>query len=405
MSHTALLRPIRDWLTIQALGEPDAVEMFDTLCRRLAGIGLPIKRARLIWPTLHPLFQAETVIWDLGKQAELEQFPHQDNETEAWTKSPLRFVLENNLDVLRRKLTGPDATIDFPMLEDLKKQGLTEYLVLATPMELRTPDAVTPAETSRGTMVSWSTERENGFSDDDVAAFQAIQQILAVAVKNVIQSRISRNIASTYLGTRAGRSVLEGKIRRGDGETTKAVVWYSDLRNSTMLGETMEADQYFDLLNAYYEATAAPLVEQGGEVLDFIGDAVLGIFPYHDVEDLGEAARQANSALDECLVRSKENNSERERQGLDRYQFGIGLNVGEVRFGNIGIPQRLSFSVIGPTVNEVARIESMTKLLQQPVLAGRTLAILGPDRWKSLGEHKLEGKLDPIELFAFRSAA
>lgn len=405
MSHAALLRPIRDWLTTQALGEPDVVEMFETLCRRLAGIGLPIKRARLIWPTLHPLFQAETVIWDLGEPARLEQFPHQDNETDDWTKSPLRFVLENKLSVLRRKLQGPGATLDFPMLEQFKEQGLTDYLVLATPMQGQSTEMTGAAEKTRGTMVTWATQRENGFSDDDLSAFQAIQQVLAVASKNVIQSRISQNIASTYLGTRAGRSVLEGLIRLGDGETTKAVVWYSDLRNSTMLGETMPPEQYFDLLNSYFEATAGPLVEQGGEVLDFIGDAVLGIFPYNDTEDLGEAARQANAALDQSMILSKEKNADRNRQGLDRYNFGIGLNVGEVRFGNIGIPQRLSFSVIGPTVNEVARIESMTKLLQQPVLAGKTLANLGPDRWKSLGDHKLEGKLDPVELFAFRSAA
>src|SRR5215203_52635 len=117
------------------------------------------------------------------------------------------------------------------------------------------------------------------------------------------------------------------------------------MRNSTMLAESLPSDVYFALLNSYFEATAGPLVDHGGEVLDFIGDAVLGVFPYENSEGLAEAARRANAALDETLARGREVNVDREKLGLDRFHFGIGLNVGDVKFGNIGIPQRLSFSV------------------------------------------------------------
>ncbi len=404
MAHQALVQPIQDWLIEQALGEPDVVKMFETMCQRLTGVGIPIARARLIWQTLHPLFRAETVIWDRGKPATLDQFRHQDNETDAWHKSPLKFTLDNRLDIFRRQLFGENMMLDFPILTDLKEQGFTDYVIVATAVsDARNTDG-SFQKGPRGVLVTWTSDRQGGFSSDDLEALQKIQRVFALACKTIIQSRISTNIATTYLGERAGESVMRGQIRRGDGAQTHAVVWFSDMRNSTMLAESLPSDVYFALLNSYFEATAGPLVDHGGEVLDFIGDAVLGIFPYDNSEGLAEAARRANAALDETLARGREVNAEREKLGLDRFNFGVGLNVGDVKFGNIGIPQRLSFSVIGQTVNEVARIESMTKLLQQPVLSGRKLAQLNPERWRSLGEHKLDGVLEPMELYAFRSA-
>ena len=406
MSHQALTRPIREWLVEQALGEPDIVAMFESMCQRLASVGVPITRARLIWQTLHPLFRAETVIWDKGKEAVLEQFVHQDDSTDAWERSPLRYVLHNDVQVLRRQMFGPNETLDFPILHELKEQGFTDYLVLATRINHGIANGNGNGNTNgaRGIIVTWTSDRPNGFSDDDLDSLQQIQRIFALACKTVIQSRISSNIATTYLGKRAGRSVLNGQIRRGDGMHTPAVVWFSDLRNSTAYAESMAAETYFSMLNAYFESTAGALVNHGGEVLDFIGDAVLGIFPFEDESQLEDAAFRANSALDEALALSRETNTARESKGLERFNFGVGLNVGEVKFGNIGIPQRLSFSVIGHTVNEVARIETMTKLHQQPVLAGGGLARLDEKRWRSIGEHKLEGVLDPVELFAFNCA-
>ncbi len=129
MAHHALLLPIQEWLIDEALGEPDIVNLFETMCQRLTGIGIPIARARLIWQTLHPLFRAETVIWDRGKEATLDQFRHQDNETDAWSRSPLRFTLENRLDIFRRQFFGENMMLDFPILSELKEQGFTDYVV------------------------------------------------------------------------------------------------------------------------------------------------------------------------------------------------------------------------------------------------------------------------------------
>lgn len=402
MSQDALLMPIREWLIDQSLGDSDIVSLFETLCLRLTAIGIPIARGRLIWPTLHPLFQAETVMWDRGKPAELEQFVHQDNETSAWGRSPMKYVVDNNIEVFQRRLSGPNELIDYDMLKDLKEKGITDYLILATNLE--TSHTKKNAPGSRGIIVTWGTDRPSGFSADDLQSLQQIQRRFAVTCKTLVQTRISRNITRTYLGDRAGQNVLDGQIRLGDGQRTKAVVWFSDLRGSTSHAETMETDAYFNMLNSYFETTAGSIVRNGGEVLDFIGDGVLGIFPYEDDDDLPEAAYQAHLALDQTIARATEVNTERQAEGLQQYKFGVGLNVGEVMFGNIGIPERLSFSVIGPTVNEVSRIEQMTKFLQKPVLAGKKLASLEPERWQSMGPHKLEGVLEPAELFSFKCA-
>ena len=393
--------PIREWLVDQSLSTGDIVEMFDSLCRRLVAIGIPLARARLIWPTLHPLFSAETVQWDIGQPARLEQFAHQDNETDTWKRSPLKFVIENEVEVFRRQLDGPNQMLDFEILGELKEMGMTDYLIQATKLEEENSKSL-GVKSSRGILVTYASERKGGFSADDLVSLHQIQKRFAVACKTIIQKRISQNITTTYLGRRAGNSVLEGQIRLGDGERTKAVVWYSDLRDSTSHAETMEPDAYFSMLNSYFQSTAGTVVAHGGEVLDFIGDAVLGIFPYDQDRELKTAAQSANKALDQTIEMAKEANLERESLGLQRFKYGVGLNVGEVMFGNIGIPERLSFSVIGPTVNEVARIEQMTKLLQQPILASKELAELDPKRWKSMGEHKLEGMLEEQELFSFR---
>lgn len=404
MSREAMIAPISDWLLDCSLGDNDIVELFQAMCRKLVGVGIPVKRARLFWPTLHPLFQAETVLWDLGEPARLEQFEHQDNASDAWNKSPLKYLLDNQLDLLRRQLSGPNALIDFDLMHELKEQGYTDFFLLGTKLQ-GTSFRVREENGNQGILVSWASNREGGFSSDDLWALQRIQKRFAVACKTVIQSRISGNVARTYLGDRAGSSVLNGQIRRGDGAKTSAVVWYSDLRNSTSLAETMEAEEYFGLLNSYFMATAEPVVANGGEILDFIGDAVLGIFPYEEPSQIQQAADAANQAVLQALSIAEEKNRKRINAGMEKFNFGIGLNVGEVRFGNIGIPSRLAFSVIGPTVNQVARIEGMTKLLQHTVLADHRFAQLAPGFWQPAGEHKLDGVLDPVKLYSFNNTA
>jgi adenylate cyclase len=253
--------------------------------------------------------------------------------------------------------------------------------------------------------VSWAADRPSGFTDDDLATLQRIQRRLAVTCKTMIQARISRNIAEAYLGRQTGEKVLQGSIRLGDGEETRALVWYSDLRASTRLAETMPSAEFLDLLNVYFECAARPVIAAEGEVLAFIGDAVLGIFPFTDDAELPELTRRVLSALRDSLEFAERANAERAASGREAISYGIGLNIGDVMYGNIGIPERLAFSAIGPTVIEVARIEKLTKTLDARVLATAEVAGYAPRLWRSMGRHRLEGVLEPQEVFGFREEA
>lgn len=402
MAQQSLIRQVNDWLARQALGQPEMIALFEGLCERLYAIGIPVSRALLSWPTLHPLFRAEAVLWRRGRPTTLDQFNYQNTAGDAWTRSPMFYMLERNLKFLRRRLQGPHALLDFPILVDIAAEGFTDYLALIT--EFEHPGVYSDFQ-RRGFVVTWATDRDGGFSDEDAASIEQIQQRLAVACKTVIQARVARTITETYLGRHAGEQVLNGSIRLGDGEVTRCIVWYSDLRASTRLAETLPSADFLKLLNRYFECAARPAIEAGGEVLAFIGDAVLAIFPIDGATDRHALARRVFDGLRKSVMMAEAMNAKQAADGTEPFRFGIGLNIGEVMFGNIGVPERLAFSAIGPTVIEVARIEKLTKVLGYPILATRDVAALSPDAWQGLGEHPLEGVGQPKELFGFRLEA
>jgi adenylate cyclase len=284
----------------------------------------------------------------------------------------MRFMLDSGVPLLRRKLVGPGKLIDFPILEDLAAEGYSDYLLIGTDLFARA--IYRDEQGRRGMFVSWASDRPSGFTDDDLATLQRIQRRFAVACKTMIQARISRNIAEAYLGRETGRRVLSGSIRLGDGEATRALVWFSDLRSSTRLAETMPSTAFLELLNAYFECSARPAIAAGGEVLAFVGDAVLAIFPVVDDAELPQLMARVLTALQESLSTADRINAQRASENREPIRYGIGLNIGTVMYGNIGVPERLSFSAVGPTVIEVARIEKLTKTIGAAVLATKDVA-------------------------------
>ena len=399
-----LAEQVDDWLLRRSLGEPKLDEIFQELCLKLNGIGIPIARARLNWPTLHPLFRAEMVKWHRGAMVELEHFHHQDSNSEAWQKSPLKYMLEANLNVLRRRLVGEGALLDFSLFEELAEEGYTDYVAFKT--EFVQPGMFIDVRIN-GIFVIWASDRPSGFTEEDIGVLQEIQLTFALVCKTVIQSQIMTNIVETYLGRKAGRSVLDGNIRLGDGSTTKALVWYSDLRNSTHLTGSLPSDEFLKLLNVYFECAARPAIRAGGEVLAFIGDAVLIIFPLPDSpspEKLRALSQKLIKAIGESFAMQREANIVRQAEGGQPIDFGIGLNIGDVVFGNIGVPERLAFTVIGPTVTEVERIEKLTKTQEANVLASADVVALSPQEWVSVGSHRLAGVEHAMELFTLRPA-
>ncbi|HUF56243.1 MAG TPA: adenylate/guanylate cyclase domain-containing protein, partial [Thermohalobaculum sp.] len=292
MSHATLTQEIEDWLIAEALRDADIMRLFEEVCARLKAMGVPLERAVLNWLTLHPLFRSEHAFWFPGQHARLERRYHATVGNDEYLRSPFYHVQQQGLTSLRRRLAGDGAVVDFDVLHDFVGQGFTDYLLTAT--FFRIADVTAGGEgraESSGLLASWATKRRGGFADDDLDALQRIQRVLAVACRAAIQQRVMTNLATTYLGPTAGGRVLAGDIRRGDGERITAAIWFSDLRDSTRLSDSMDPDSYLALLNRYFECTAQPVIDQGGEILNFIGDGVFAIFPVDNGDAAAAAAR------------------------------------------------------------------------------------------------------------------
>ncbi|CTQ56546.1 Adenylate cyclase 1 [Roseibium album] len=394
MISMAEIDGVEDWLIDQSLGRPDLATMFAQMCEKLRLCRVPIDRAMLAWSTLHPLIEAEMAFWENGGEFQHERFAHRDEEDEGWLKSPVRAVLVNREPMLRRRLTNANAPFEFPLLTRLAESGYTDYLVIPTEFDLPSIRGDYP---STGIIVSWATREEGGFKDDALTAIRYIQKRLALAARATIEGQISRTIAETYLGKIAGNKVLNGQIRHGDGETIDAVVFFCDMRNSTAIAEALGPDAYLSWLNTYFEATAGAVLDNGGEVLDYIGDAVLGVFPIEN-GNFNKVVAQAIAAADDTCNRLRTINSD---PAHDRaMKSGIALSVGSVMFGNIGVPHRLTFSVIGQTIHAAARIESLTKSVGVEVLMTEDIAKHAGSRSRPVGAFELSGFSDRQPLFS-----
>ena len=381
---TALIDTVADWLMDQALmGAPSVEQIVDGCCARLSAAGIPLWRSYVAFRTLHPLLSVVAVDWTRDGGVETTGYRHDDVEMNLdWQNSPLNRIMTSRVPMLRRRLSGPEAMRDFPILDELRDGGATDYLAFVVPFN---------AEWDDGVIGSWATDRASGFSDGDIRALLRIQQRLAVACKVKIEDEISRNIVDAYLGPNAGQ--------RGDYESIHAAIWYSDLRDSTGLAEALPPDRYLMLLNDYFECTAGAVTAEGGEVLLLLGDAVLAIFPIGKAADASQAAcAAALRTVAESARRLAAAN--RDRGDEPHLACGIGLHCGDLMFGNIGVPERLQFTVVGPAANEVARIHDLAKQLARPVLVSDVFARQLPLEWQPLGRHELRGIASAREVFA-----
>jgi adenylate cyclase len=393
-----LIGTVADWLMTQALGEAQMEHLVEGCCNRLRAAGIPLRRAHVAYRTLHPLIEAISLTWERGEGLVSADIPHgQSHASEEWRKSPAFHMIETDIPFLRRRLTGTEALLDFPLLTELRDKNCTDYLAYLVAFE----GVEVGSQAQNGLIGSWSTDRPSGFSDHDVRSLLRIQRRLAVACKVIIKDQTARNLLTTYLGPDAGRQVLNGQIKRGDGETIHAVIWYSDLRNSTSMADTMAPDAYLGVLNTYFECTAGAVLANDGEVLRFIGDAVLAIFPIRDDgTTAGVACENALAAAREAQKRLVEVNRQRTEADFEALNFGLGLHVGDVLYGNIGVPERLEFSVTGPAANEAARIEGLTKSLGYRVVFSAEFKQALAAEWRSLGHHELRGVGNAVEVFS-----
>ena len=371
-----------DWLIDGARPSRRPRDVLLDTCRRTVAAGLPLSRVGVFVRTLHPNLLGRAFIWQADKGAvEITEAGHDLLESEAFLKSPIRVVFNEHVEV-RRRLADPACPMDFPILEDLRRDGTTDFV--AAP--LRFVDGEVHA-------ASFATRRPGGFRDEELAALRRLLAPFTRMVEIYGYMQKARNILDAYLGPSAGEKVLAGQIKRGDSQDINAVIWFCDLRDSTPLAESMSRRAYLALLNDYFECLLGPVLDQHGQVLRFIGDAALAIFPVG--ERPAEACSKALAAARAALARLAKLNENRERP----LRCGIGLHLGELTYGNIGTPTRIEFTVVGAAANEAARIEGLCKVLEVDLLVSERVARQLPEAWRSLGSHTLRGVGDKMELF------
>ena len=391
----ARANPLVDWLVLEAWKAKTSQEFVAILAQALVSAGFPLWRLRLFIRTLHPQLFANGYAWQRDRD-EIEEFQpsHADIQSQQFTSSPFAAII-NGEGGVRRRLEGVDPRLDFPVLKDLVKEGATDYVA----MPLRFSDG-------QINILILTSDRPGGFSTHELGQLYEILPTLSCQLESHAQRLSSLALLRTYLGRNAGQRVINGLVKRGDGENLHAVIWFSDLRDSTSLAEALSREDYLTTVNQYFDCVAGAVIENGGEVPKFIGDAVLAIFVIDDIENAHpEACTRALDAVRDAETRMQGVNQEREAKSEPPLAFGTGLHRGDLTYGNIGTEGRLDFTVIGPAVNEASRIEGLCKPLDTSILISSRFAESCAVELVSLGEHNLRGVRDRQKISRCRRTA
>jgi len=391
------IRAVSDWLFSEALTAREYPPLFHKFCERLLEAGIPILRCHMAMRTLHPMVEAVALNWYRDAEANIDFLPHGSEQSDGWLKSPLKAMLDRRDYETRFK--GDElrsAASAYPIFQDLLDRGATDYIGMCVTFA----DEDAPFENRDGLIGSVTTDQEGGFTDEQVAAIRRVFPRFALVAKLGNRERLLHNVLDAYLGPDAGARVREGQISLGSGQLIDAVIWFSDLRNSTPLAEKLGHEGFLALLNDYFAALAGAVMDHGGVVLRFIGDAALAIFPIaDDAFSESEARTRALAAARDAIGRAEECNAARAARGEVPFGYGIGLHAGRIMYGNIGVPTRVEFSVIGPAANEAARIEGLTKTLDEPVILSSAFADGLDETFRDLGKHDLRGASEPVRLY------
>jgi adenylate cyclase len=381
------VRAIQRWLVDEPHEDGGGGEFLGALAPRLLSAGLPLWRVSYALMTKHPEVLWRTVQWRAGQGVTVRDQPHARLDDPFYTRSAVAVVRRTQLPVRVRLLPGD---LPFPICHDLRDQGGTDYIVQALPF--------TNGQVS---YVSFATDVPEGFPDVTQEALESIRPFLARRLELESAYYATRALLEVYLGKNAARRVFAGEFQRGRGELIDAAIWFSDMRDFTALSDRAPPARVVETLDATFDAVASAIAEHGGEVLKFIGDAVLAIFPVGD--DARAACRHALAAADQAFASLDKVNEQRSQRGEEPVAVGVALHRGPVMYGNIGARDRLDFTVISSCVNEASRLESLCKQLRTPLaLSASFVSAAEVDDVVDLGEHTLKGVKAPLRVFTQR---
>ena len=387
----ANIKRLVDWLMDGARSTPLAQEVLTALCERLTACGVPLWRASVFVRTLHPQILGRRFVWQPDTGTVITPGAFDLLEREAFRNSPMTYVA-NTGKALRRRLADPDCPMDYPILLDLRDQGITDYVV--SPLHFTNGDIH---------FASWATKQPGGFNDAEIAALETIVVPLTRVAEIRALHRVAGVLLSTYVGENAGARVLAGQIRRGHTEEIHAAIWLSDMRGFTTLADRLPPQALVDLLNRYFDCQVPPIREHGGEVLKFMGDGLLAIFPIGAGADAGKVCADALAAAHAARAKVAELHA---TSGDDAgVRFGLALHLGDVLYGNIGSDDRLDFTCIGPAVNLAARLEKLAGQLGRTILASEEFAKHGGRDFAPIGQFAIAGFAAEQPVFGLRDEA
>jgi adenylate cyclase len=374
----AELKKLIDWLMDGARSAPTPVALLAQTCERLVAAGVPLWRGAAFVKTLHPDMFGRSFVWRAGTEVVVGSADFDLPESPTFIRSPLA-ILYNSGHEVRYRLDDPESK-RFPFFDDMRAEGVTDYIALP----LHFTDGSTHAS-------SWITKEPGGFTDEQLTGLKAIIPPFARLGEIYAMRRTAATLLDTYVGNRAGERILAGDIRRGHAETMQAAIWLSDLRGFTTLSDRLEPEVVVDILNQYFDCQVPAIRKHGGEILKFMGDGLLAVFPIaKDGGNLGdvcgrvlEAAHEARASVEAMRYPSGE--------AVERFRFGVALHIGGILFGNIGGLSRLDFTCIGPAVNLAARLEKIAGRLNRTVIASAAFAGVSAGGWTDLGEFPIAG--------------
>jgi adenylate cyclase len=386
--------PTTRWVLAEGPRANSHLEFLVELCAWLCRRGLPLRQVNQYTPTLHPLMQGVECVWHRAGRAPEEVQLHWrgGDDLRAWQENPLRQIMLGT-DELRVDLTAPAPGLAAPILDRLRAEGASEYLVMAVPLA-----------DGRRNAISWATDAPGGFT---LAARNELRNLagpLGLVLDLLEARRTARTLLDTYLGRGPGREVLSGAIRRGDRRDLEAVILFADLRDFTAKAASWSIEELLAALDTYYQALVDAITVAGGEVLKFMGDGLLAVFPISQTQTLARTCQHALAATLAARNALAAANEARAVRGAEALEFGVALHVGPVVYGNIGGQGRLDFTVIGPAVNLVSRVEGLCRSLGQPLLATAAFARPLGDELVTVGEHRVRGLPLPVELFGLPEA-
>jgi adenylate cyclase len=383
------LAPLFGWLEGPGRRLIETEAFVEALGEQLVEIGLPIDRITTGIPMLHPQIASSSVVWEPARLAHERQWQMTSLTRSMYERSPLYVVYRGDGPV-RAHVTPQAQSGEYPIVSDLREEGFSDYIALPAPFSDGTIKAMT-----------FATRQEGGFKDAEVAALQVLMPHFAYLLEIQTLRRTARVLLDTYVGRISGQRVLQGQIKRGQGEDLRAIIWFSDLRGFTELSDALPNEALIALLNDYFGALTRAVEQQQGETLKFIGDAMLAIYPIATASSGRKAAQRALASARAAQARIAEINLGRRAADQAIIHWGLALHVGEVHYGNIGGETRLDFTVIGPAVNLAARLQSLSARLGEGCVISSDFAALLRDRseLRDLGTHALKGIADERQVF------